>query len=494
MTDDQGRAALVPCIAAASCALLLGGYLAWGSHDFCLDDAWTHLAYAKSLKLGDGFSYNPGDRETGFSSPLWVALLALVPWRAGDDPVPSVKALGVLGHVLLAWASARLGAALATPERARASAWVAGLLVACDPLLSFASNSGMEVTLAAALLTFTLVSITRDAAGAALTLAAASIWARPECLFVLASFCVLRREAWRRRSTWLALLGAAGALLAWIAYAEAVSGWAWPNTYYAKRGGSIGRGLAYMLAQVLPAQAWSLGLTGLGLFALSLRRPSAAQQLALATIVSVIAVAASREVTPGVGFYCSRYFAVFASLPCIVIASQLPQKLASRALLLAPIAAANLWLLPQARQLARAQEASIATLHTQPARYLAQTLPRTATIAVEGAGATRFFLPRSVGVVDILGLNASSIVHRDGLARLCAIGERSPSHVLLPAQYYASFATWFEFEPLREFVDPHYALTLRPRIERVTAARVIDDEKLRAACVTAQKRSSVGAR
>ena len=487
MTDDPGRALRAPCLAAASCARLLGGFFAWGSHDFCLDDAWIHLAYAKSLKLGDGFSYNPGDHQTGFSSPLWVALLALCPWRAGDDPVPSVKALGVLGHMLLAWASARLGGMLAAPERARVSAWVAGLLVACDPLLLFAANSGMEVTLAAALLTLTLISISRDNGRAALPLAAASVWARPECLFAVAAFCVLRREAWRRRSTWMALLGAAGALLAWLAYSEAVSGWAWPNTYYAKRGGSVVRGLVYVLAQVLPTQAWSLALTGLGLFALSLRRANAARQVAIAALVSVIAVAASREVTPGVGFYCSRYFAFLAGLPCVVIASQLPQKLSWRALLLAPIVLANLWLLPQARQLARAQEASIATLHTEPARYLAQTLPPGATIAVEGAGATRFFLPRSTTVVDILGLNDSRIVHRDGLARLCAIAERSPSHVLLPAQYYATFSTWFRFEPLREFVDPHYALTLRPRIERVTAARIADATKISAACSPARQ-------
>ena len=55
--------------------------------DFCLDDAYIHLSYVKSLHLGEGLSYNPHDLETGMSSPLWVFVLALIPaWmlrRAG---------------------------------------------------------------------------------------------------------------------------------------------------------------------------------------------------------------------------------------------------------------------------------------------------------------------------------------------------------------------------------------------------------------------------
>ena len=76
----------------ARVALLLGilaaGLFAWGGVDFCLDDAWIHLSYAKSLRLGDGLSYNPGDWETGFSSPLWALLLAV--WPTGTAPVMSV--------------------------------------------------------------------------------------------------------------------------------------------------------------------------------------------------------------------------------------------------------------------------------------------------------------------------------------------------------------------------------------------------------------------
>ena len=57
------------------------GLLGGGERDFCLDDAWIHLSYAKSLRLGEGLSYNPHDWETGCSSPLWVLVLAA--WPSG---------------------------------------------------------------------------------------------------------------------------------------------------------------------------------------------------------------------------------------------------------------------------------------------------------------------------------------------------------------------------------------------------------------------------
>ena len=63
---------------------------------FPLDDAWIHLAYARSFLEGDGISYNPGDWETGFSSPLWVLFLTSLAWM--DDPTVAVQVLGAVLH------------------------------------------------------------------------------------------------------------------------------------------------------------------------------------------------------------------------------------------------------------------------------------------------------------------------------------------------------------------------------------------------------------
>jgi len=81
-------------------AWLAGFVFAYGATDFSLDDAWIHLSYARSLKLGEGLSYNPYDWETGFSSTLWVLALWILPWFG--DPVIAAKALGVLLHSMAA--------------------------------------------------------------------------------------------------------------------------------------------------------------------------------------------------------------------------------------------------------------------------------------------------------------------------------------------------------------------------------------------------------
>ncbi len=44
---------------------------------FPVDDAYIHLCYARSLATGQGFSFNPGEPSLGFTSPLWVMVLAL---------------------------------------------------------------------------------------------------------------------------------------------------------------------------------------------------------------------------------------------------------------------------------------------------------------------------------------------------------------------------------------------------------------------------------
>ena len=117
--DDDHRSVIEARTAwiAALAAVLLAALFIPGPHDFPLDDAWIHLSYAKSVRLGDGPSYKPGDHELGFSSPLWVALLSV--WPISGDPLRPVQLLGVLLHGLSAWIAARLGLRLA---RARASA------------------------------------------------------------------------------------------------------------------------------------------------------------------------------------------------------------------------------------------------------------------------------------------------------------------------------------------------------------------------------------
>ena len=230
----------------------------------------------------------------------------------------------------------------------------------------------------------------------------------------------------------------------------------------------------YFGLRVLPAQAWSSGLSGLVLVGYALARPGAPRTLPLAWLSAVIAIAGSRELLPPTLFYCTRYFAIFAALPCVLVASQLPERRLWRALALLPIVAANLWLLPAAQRLQRAQEDDIIHLHTQPAQFAAATLPADARLLVEGAGATRFFLPRSVHVIDYVGLNYAAAVHARTLPeRLCAVLRARPTHMLLPDGYATSIQKSLVIEPLRTFIDRDYALTINPNPHFNALARVI---------------------
>jgi hypothetical protein len=64
----------------AHCAIFMsypdinGRRFAWGH--LPLDDSWIHLSYAKNLLRCGYFTYNPGEIETGATSPLWALVLA----------------------------------------------------------------------------------------------------------------------------------------------------------------------------------------------------------------------------------------------------------------------------------------------------------------------------------------------------------------------------------------------------------------------------------
>jgi hypothetical protein len=473
-TDPPRSTVWIATLAPALVALIAGATFAWNSVGFCLDDAWIHLAYARSLSLGDGLSYNPGDHATGFSSPLWVLVLAL--WPTGATPVASVKALGIILHIGSAALATRITlllSARAQGELTRkgvGAAIVAGLLTAASPLLLQAATSGMEVTLTTTLLLGLSDASLRGRQRTAGVVAALATLARPESLFFA---WVLSAGEWfgrrRARELWPAA-GATLALLAWMAYCYAVSGYPWPNTKYAKNVG-VGldpMGLIYIAVQVLPREPWLVGLGGLLLFVLALWRTPATARVDVLTLaggwlVTLLAIAVSRPCSLLVLFYDARYFAIVLPIAHVVVALgtlQLRTLLALAALL--PVAIVNVDLATDAYARTRAQEQSIEKLHVMPARYLANELPSDAVVVVEGAGATRFFTPRSMTLVDLIGLNACDLVHaRDKREFFCRLWARRPTHVMVPDEYL-EVVTPFDVTKLRVFTDPAYSLSEEP--------------------------------
>src|SRR5258706_9740353 len=67
-------------------------------------DAFTSYPYAHNCAAGNGLVLNPGDRVEGYSSFLWVLILA-GGWWLGIPPAALAPVLGVLSYLLILAAS-----------------------------------------------------------------------------------------------------------------------------------------------------------------------------------------------------------------------------------------------------------------------------------------------------------------------------------------------------------------------------------------------------
>ena len=482
------------------CALVAFGLAAtmiWQTRDFALDDAWIHLSYAKSLRAGDGLSYNPGDLETGFSSPLWVLVLGV--WPIAGNPVVPVKLLGALLHAATAWMAAlvtlelvRNRATTEHPQPLASLTLLGGVLVATSPTLVQAATSGMEVPLAAFVLMATVREVLRGRVRAAMVLGLLATWARPELLgAVLVVAAVHGVFGWRRRNTdpvvraaLGAAVGASVGLALWVLYCLAVSGHPWPNAQYIKGAGGGFEGLGYLRDEVLVWQPWLVSLTGLVLLAVALRDEAKAHRvhawaLVAAFVASSIAIAISRPLHPGVLFFESRYFAPLAALPVVVLPLGLlldrttwARRLTVAALL--PVAGLSGLQIDQLRDQLLEHCEDTRVLHTQVAQWVVENLPADAVVGVEGAGAHRFFTPRTLTVVDLVGLNDADAAHAhfDREAKLCVFVRRKPTHLVLPPDWAGQFSPPFAVRTLASFQDPHYSQVRPPRPAAVVVLEV----------------------
>src|SRR5690606_16542780 len=213
----------------------------------------------------DGLSYNPGDWETGFSSPLWVLLLAA--WPLDPNPVLTVKLLGALLHAATAGLASMIAldlvsarARVARPLPAMSVALLAGILCATSPALLQGASSGMEVSLTACLLLACVRASLREQWLLAGVLGFAVELARPEALACLVGFALVLMISRRQKWAMASVLGAGLALASWVLYCVVVSGWPWPNTAYIKttvgQESGLASGLDYLLSQVLTWEPW----------------------------------------------------------------------------------------------------------------------------------------------------------------------------------------------------------------------------------------------
>ncbi|HEY7203157.1 MAG TPA: hypothetical protein VIA61_02600 [Methylomirabilota bacterium] len=202
---------------------------------FPLDDSWIHLQFARNLAEGHGFAYNPGVPVSGSTAPLWTLALGGLFALFGSHPVLA-KVLGFAAALGAAWLAGRL--ALIWTER-RGLAQLAAILTALAGPMIWGALSGMEVTLAALLVTAALVLNAHGrVVPAAIALALATV-ARPESVILLPLFWLSGPLTWRRAVAWLA--PGAVCLGPWVAFSLATVGGPLPGTASAKiEGGLVG--------------------------------------------------------------------------------------------------------------------------------------------------------------------------------------------------------------------------------------------------------------
>jgi hypothetical protein len=354
---------------------------------------------------------------------------------------------------------------------------LAGTLVATTPVLLQGAVSGMEVSLAAALLGATTLAVVAGRTTPAAILGALAVWARPEALgYALALGTLLSLYRWRREQTGAraGVAAAAGAVLAmaiWVGYCQAVSGYPLPNTQYVKGAGGGLAGLEYLRLDVLPLQVWLVSLTGVVLLGLAVLRDVRAKRFEVASIVLAasatgLAIALSRPLHPGVQFYESRYFAPLAGLPMAL----LPLGLVGvrrwiAVVLMLPVAIVTGLLDTEVSKSLASSSEDTRTLHSDVGRYIASELPPDAVVGVEGAGAPRYFAPRTMRIVDLVGLNdrQAAHLHFDRDRKMCHFVDSNLTHLAVPVDWMPLFAPAFDGVVLRQFEDRRYTQVLPPR-------------------------------
>jgi hypothetical protein len=427
----------------------------YASRSVPLDDVWIHQVYARSIAQGHPFAYNPGEQETGSTSPLWALLLAPA-HLLGIPPIAFAKLLGILLTALAAWAGWRLA-------RAFGESWAGMLFAVALPLMpyfAFAAVSGTEVPLFVflSLLAIEMTLVGRGRAAGVVT--GLAILARPEGFLllgaILAAIGMGEARAGKRARPSLparAITFAAPALAViapWILYCLVATGRPLPATFYAKAHwfgplcfAQFGRIGALLTSQ--PFLGSSIGtvvtipaaLIGLAVIVLGTMRCARAGRTALLLVglsgwFFLYALSMSTPLgeigppdVPGSvrNFYFARYLLPGIAPLLLVFAlgvGELGRRLSgggTPGARRAQIAVVAVLVLPIISILAgnvgmRATYSwncrNIEELQVSAARWVATNIPAGASVGVSDAGAMRYFGGHRI--VDLVGLNSHRLL------------------------------------------------------------------------------------
>jgi len=420
---------------------------------YLTDDTFIHLQIARHLAQGLGPVFNPGERVYGFTSPLWVGLLALG-MKLGLEGLVVARALGgaaTLAAVVCFFAIARRTLASPALRVAATLAWAGHAWMARWSL------SGMETPLAVALVLAGFAALVAGERGGGHRARVGLAWAlaalaRPEAMLLVALWAaaLIADPAVRARPRHL-VAGLAWPVIlvgGWLLFARGYFGSFLPATLSAKAAGSGGwAGLADNLRRAVPAVLATDAVFVLAWLALARRgrgtptdRPDG--RIAAAWILLVPAIELARGVP-----LLTRYLLVV--LPVLewrawvaieragLAGAEGARRMPSIAALVAGLVLGNNVIsytglvLPQVTSFTRAMHASLIPF----GRWIAAHAPADATVATPDIGAIGWFGERRV--LDLGGLVTPRMIpllerepFEDALARLDFADFARPTFVL----------------------------------------------------------------
>jgi len=463
----KGRGAFVLTTAALAAALgfflqierLIVGPV--GLSGFPLDDSWIHFQFARNVAEGHGFAYNPGVPVSGSTAPLWTLLLAGL-FKAGGAYPAWAKVAGVAAALGAAWLARRLCLAWTGDT---ALGLTAALVTVWSAPMVWGALSGMEVTLAALLVTAALTAHAAGRLPIAAALAGLAALARPESV-LLVPLLWLAGPLTARRSAIVWGLPAV-ILLPWVAFNVRTAGTPLPAPAAAKiEGGLLGlfSGARESAVTTFLSRPWQFErewiawlasvnvllpvLLLLGLWVLWRRRGRAWALPASILLLHPLGMALLAPYR-GPAFQEGRYsiqllplaivVAVSAFVPLVSMARFRPSwgRVACALLLVASLASLG----PGATRYAWAVQ-NIDAMQVGLGRWVDAHTPAGARLALNDVGAIAYLGRREV--VDVMGLVTPAIIpyRRDGEAGILRYLERAcPDYLIIFPAWFPALST-----------------------------------------------------
>jgi hypothetical protein len=444
-----------------------------GAAGFPLDDSWIHLHFARNLAEGNGFAYNPGAPVAGSTAPLWTLLLAGVARVAGASLLMA-KVVGITVALVAALLLRRTALAWGT---SRPTALVAAIALCWSGPFVWGALAGMEVTLAALLVTVALFALARERLVLTVLAGALAALARPEALVLLPLLALASRPTPRRLLVFAAIVIVV--LVPFAAFCWATTGTPLPATASAKvEGGLLGRLIGIREAARVTwlerprafsiewitwlARTHPLLPLALPVVVLAWRTSRALGIVGLVLLAHPLAMAILAPYR-GPGFQEGRYSIQLLPVAVLTLAAawtavarrvEWHRAALARSVGALYLALALLTLVPASERYAWGVQ-NINAMQVHLGHWVDANLPQTATLAVNDIGAIAYFSRRPV--IDLMGLITPEIrpYRREGEAGVTRyVIERCPDFVII-------FPTWFpQLSARRDLLNPIYSVRL----------------------------------